>query len=54
MKKKIGIILSMAIPVVIAAISELADQVDAKKQEEEMNDIKKRLNSLEQKSMDSE
>lgn len=54
MKKRIGIILGMAFPVVIAAISELANQVEANKQEEKMNDMEKRLSILEQNNKDSE
>ena len=54
MKKKIGFILGMAIPVIIAAVSELSDQIEANKMEEELGDIKKRLSSLEQQLADSE
>ena len=48
-KKRIMSLISILVPVVIAAIGEFSDQLDAKKQEEEMEDINKRIEALEAK-----
>ena len=46
-KKRIMSLISILVPVAIAAIGEFSDQLDAKKQEEEMEDINKRIEALE-------
>ena len=46
-KKRFLSILSIIIPVAIAAIGELGDQMEAKKHEEEMADLNKRIEALE-------
>ena len=48
-KKRIMSLISILVPVAIAAIGEFSDQLDAKKQEEEMEDINKRIEALEAK-----
>lgn len=48
-KKRIMSLISILVPVAIAAIGEFSDQLDARKQEEEMEDINKRIEALEAK-----
>ena len=48
-KKRIMSLISILVPVAIAAIGEFSDQLDAKKQEEEIEDINKRIEALEAK-----
>lgn len=46
-KKRFLSILSIIVPVAIAAIDELGDQMEAKKHEEEMEEMNKRIEALE-------
>ena len=48
-KKKLMSLISILVPVAIAAICEFSDQLDAKSQEEEIEDINKRIEALEAK-----
>ena len=48
-KKRIMSLISILVPVAIAAIGEFSDQLDAKEMEEEMEDINKRIKALEAK-----
>ena len=48
-KKRIMSLISILVPVAIAAIGELSDQLDARNQEEEIEDINKRIKALEAK-----
>ena len=48
-KKRIMSLISILVPVAIAAIGEFSDQLDARKQEEEMENINKRIEALEAK-----
>ena len=48
-KKRIMSLISILVPVAITAIGELSDQLDAKKQEEEIEGINKRIEALEAK-----
>ena len=42
-KKRIMSLISIIVPVAIAAIGEFSDQLDAKKQEEEIEDLRKKV-----------
>ena len=48
-KKRIMSLISILVLVAIAWIGEFSDQLDAKKQEEEINNINKRIEALEAK-----
>lgn len=48
-KSNILSILGVAIPVIIAAVSEYADITENRKQEEKLESLESRLNQLEQK-----
>ena len=48
-KKRIMSLISILVPVAITAIGEFSDQLDAKKQKEELEDINKRIEALEAK-----
>ena len=48
-KKRIMSLISILVPVAIAAIGEFSDQLDTKKQEGKIEDINKRIEALEEK-----
>ena len=46
-KKHLLNFFGILVPVVIAAITELGDQIEAKEQEKEMNELRRRIDKLE-------
>ena len=49
-KKRLLSIISIIIPVAVAAIGELGDQMEAKRHEEEMDELNRRIDALERNS----
>ena len=50
MKKHIFSLISLLIPVAVATINELTEQLENKRRDEEMSDLRKRVNELERRN----